>query len=194
MNVEAGLFIMTGIYTIATILICFFTHRSTQAVREQVSEMKRQYDNENRAYIEVEVIYEQRAFYGLRLVNHGKRTATNVKVKIDHDFLDSIAIAEIEFRSHIQKLRSQTFIIGVGQSYKFYLGSNKLRDNTHLMPVSGTISYTDATAKDYNQPLYIDLKSYATFYSINNEMDDILEALKNIEKAIVARNSKEDEY
>ena len=58
--------VLTGIYVIATIFICRFNYGATQASKEQAAEMRRQYDEDNRPYITVELIYERRAFFGLR--------------------------------------------------------------------------------------------------------------------------------
>ena len=61
--------VLTAIYVLATILICYFNYRSTKASREQAAEMRRQYEEENRPYITVELIYERKAIYGLRFSN-----------------------------------------------------------------------------------------------------------------------------
>ena len=82
--------LLTAIYVIATILICYFNYGATKVSREQAAEMRRQYEEENRPYITVELIYERKAFYGLRFFNHGKRLANHVKIQLDQAFVDSL--------------------------------------------------------------------------------------------------------
>ena len=65
--------VLTAIYVLATILICYYNYGATKASRDQAAEMRRQYEEDNRPYITVELIYERKVFYGLRFSNHGKR-------------------------------------------------------------------------------------------------------------------------
>ena len=58
--------VLTAIYVLATILICYYNYGATKASRDQAAEMRRQYEEDNRPYITVELIYERKAFYGLR--------------------------------------------------------------------------------------------------------------------------------
>lgn len=72
--------VITAVYVIATIFICIANFKSAKATREQVAEARRQYEEEHRAFISYELIYEHRIWYGLRFTNHGKRVATNVQL------------------------------------------------------------------------------------------------------------------
>lgn len=58
--------VLTAIYVLATILICYYNYGATKASGDQAAEMRRQYEEDNRPYITVELIYERKAFYGLR--------------------------------------------------------------------------------------------------------------------------------
>ena len=75
--------VLTAIYVLATILICYYNYGATKASRDQAAEMRRQYEEDNRPYITVELIYERKAFYGLRFSNHGKRLANHVRIQFD---------------------------------------------------------------------------------------------------------------
>ena len=61
---------ITGIYVIATIVICIYNAKSANAARKQTEEMQRQFTEANRQIIEVELIYERKCFmlYGLRIL------------------------------------------------------------------------------------------------------------------------------
>ena len=42
---------ITAVYVIATIFICIFNYRSAKATREQLAESKRQFEENNRAFV-----------------------------------------------------------------------------------------------------------------------------------------------
>lgn len=44
---------ITAVYVIATIFICIFNYRSAKATREQLAESKRQFEENNRAFVTV---------------------------------------------------------------------------------------------------------------------------------------------
>ena len=90
MTSEWAMVVLTGIYVVATIFICLFNYGSTKASKAQAAEMRRQFDEDNRPYITVELIYERKVFFGLRFSNHGKRLANHVRIQFNQEFIDSI--------------------------------------------------------------------------------------------------------
>lgn len=52
--------VLTAIYVLATILICYYNYGATKASRDQAAEMRRQYEEDNRPYITVELMSEKR--------------------------------------------------------------------------------------------------------------------------------------
>lgn len=120
--VDWAMVALTAVYVIATIFICYFNYRSAKASKEQVEEMRRQYDAENRPYITVELIYERRAYYGLRFTNHGKRIANHVSIQFEQGFID--CITEPGFKSLLEKQKSRECIIGIGQHYDLFFETN----------------------------------------------------------------------
>ena len=167
---------LTAVYVVATIFICYFNYRSAKTSKEQLTEMRRQYAEENRPYITVELIYERRVFYGLRFTNHGKKVANHVNIQLSEDFLQSLI--EPSFKSTLENQKGRECIIGIGQHYYLYFGSNKFRENPNKVPVSGRIEYADGR-ETYSDDLFIDFSTYATFFSINNEADDFLKEMKD---------------
>ena len=84
----------------------------------------------------------------------------------------------------LEKQKGKECIIGVGQHYDLYIGSNKLRGNSNWSPVTGEIKY-QSNGKSYTSPLYIDLENYMTFFSSNTDHDDILKAINDNTKALL---------
>lgn len=172
--------IITFVYVIATIFICWANIKSAKASKEELDEMKRQYAEENRPHIEVEFCYERRTWYIVRFINHGKLTAQHVKIVLDEDFISSLP--EQEFKDILLKQREKECIIGVGQHYDLYIASNKLRGNPNMKPVTGKLIYQDKSSR-YECDIYIDLENYATFFSSTSD-DSMVRELKNIRKEI----------
>ena len=172
--------VITFVYVVATIFICWANIKSAKASKEELAEMKRQYAEENRPHIEVEFCYERRTWYIVRFINHGKLTAQHVKLLLDEGFISSLP--EQAFKDTLLKQREKECIIGVGQHYDLYIASNELRGNPNMKPVMGKILYQDESGK-YENDIYIDLENYATFFSSTSD-DPMVKELKNIKKEI----------
>lgn len=166
---------LTTVYVIATILICYFNYRSAKVSKEQAEEMHRQYDAENRPYITAELIYERKSFYGLRFTNHGRRIANHVSIQLEQGFLDSII--EPTFKSLLEKQKGRECIIGIGQHYDLFFGTNKFRNNSDKAPIAVHLAYSNGE-KTYSDDLHIDFDTYATFFSVNSDTDEMLKEMK----------------
>lgn len=166
--------IITAVYVIATALICWANLRSAKASKEQLKEMRRQFEEENRPRIGVEVIYEHKAFYGLRFVNSGKAIAQHVRIDFHSDFVDSIE--ERSFQETIKGMAGKECIIGIGQHYDMFFGTNQYRANSNKKPASGTITYCD-NAKEYVEPFYVDLEQYLTIFSVTTSEEQLMDKL-----------------
>lgn len=176
MTPEEAMVVLTGIYVLATIFICLFNYGSAKASKDQLAEMRRQFDEENRPYITVELIYERRAFYGLRFSNHGKRVANHVRIELDQAFLDSVT--EPSFKKSLDKTKGKECIIGIGQHYDLFFGSNEFRKSNNKVALSGKVVYNDGKLT-YTEPFSVDFDSYATIYSVNTDADDMLKEMKS---------------
>lgn len=187
------LVIITFVYTVATIAICWANMKSANATREQLAEEKRQHEEDNRPRITYEMIFENRTYYGIRFTNHGRRVANHVKIKFNQDFLDSIRKLSSFDRSNT--LQGQEFVLGIGQSYDYFFGAEEFRNNTDKKPIAGDIIYQDER-RTYQEPFQIDWEKYATFYSVDSptdkflgEMKKLVQELNNIEKILKKQQS-----
>lgn len=162
--------IITFVYVVATVAICVANLRSAKATRDQLEESKRQYEEEHRAFISYELIYENRTWFGLRFTNHGKRTATNVELKLDNDFIESLT--EQGCKEQLKRLDGREFTLGVGQSYDIFLGSNKFRNRPNNTPIQITISYKDRNGT-YTDFFYIDFSKYPPIFSVTTSIEQM---------------------
>ena len=169
--------IITGIYVIATIIICWANIKSANASKEQLEEMQKQYAETNRPLIELEFHYSRRTWYIARFVNHGNLTAQRVKISLDQAFIDSVP--EESFRNELERIKGKECIIGVGQHYDLFIGGNKLRGNPNLTQLTGTIKY-EAQRKEYESDLFVDLEHYMTLFSATTDEEDLLKSMNKI--------------
>lgn len=175
------MFGITAIYVIATIFICKANIKSANATRDQIAESQRQFNEENRPIIEVEFCYERRQWYIIRLKNNGKLTANKVKVELSQEFIDSLP--EESFRKALEKCTEKECIIGVGQCYDLFIGSNKLRENQNMKPVVGKITYV-SNNREFVSDVFVDLSNYMNFYSSDTDQSDLIKAINSCTKEL----------
>ena len=90
MNADWVMVIITGVYVIATIFICWANIKAANASKEQLREMQKQFAETNRPIIELEFHYSRRTWYIARFVNRGNLSAQHVKINLDQEFIDSL--------------------------------------------------------------------------------------------------------
>lgn len=166
---------ITLVYVIATIFICFANLRSAKATREQLAESKRQYDEENRAFITFAFIYENRAFYGMRFTNNGKRVAKHTRFNFREEFIDSLT--NDSFRKSIRSLSGKECLLGIGQSYDIFFGGSEFRENSNKLPIEGTILYSDEF-DNYEEEFFIDFNNYPPIFTVETGAEKIYKELK----------------
>lgn len=177
MNADWVMVIITGIYVIATALICLANFKSANASKEQLKEMQKQYAEMSRPQIEIEFHYIKKAWYIARFVNHGNQTAQHVRINIDQCFIDSLS--EEPIKNELKRIKGKECIIGVGQHYDLFVGSNKLRGNSNMKPLTGSIEY-EAQGQIYKSDMFVDLEHYMTFFSTTTDEEELLNSLKTI--------------
>lgn len=137
--------------------------------------MQKQYADENRPRIEVEFLYERRAFYGLRFINHGKETAQNVEIQLSDEFIDSLG--NTNFSELLKKQKGKKCVIGVDQHYDLFFANENYLQILDKIPASGTILYEDSSTK-YQSDFNIDTENYATIFSFESDEEKLLKAMK----------------
>ena len=187
--------VITAVYVIATIFICRANIKSAEASKEQLEEMRKQYAEDNRPILDVEFLYERKTWYIVRFVNRGKYTAQHTMINLTQEFIDSLP--EETFRNQREKLKGKECLIGAGQHYDIFIGSNNLRGNPNMKPVEGTVTY-QANGQKYSDDIFVDFENYMTFFSTSTGQDDLLKAIedntseiKNVGNELKHMNNKE---
>ncbi|MBO5567589.1 MAG: hypothetical protein J6A79_01395 [Clostridia bacterium] len=160
-NSDALMVVITAVYVVATIFICRANNKSAEASRAQLEEMRRQYADANRPFIAVEFTLATRGCYVLRLVNNGRLTALNVRVRLNEDFIESIDFKEI--KEILRSQRDKMCIIGAGQHFDIPVGGYDLRDNPNLKPLRGMVTYEGGGYR-YETEIDIDIENYMTIF------------------------------
>lgn len=177
MTADWVMVIITGIYVVATIFICWANIKSAKASKEQLKEMQRQYAEASRPVIEIELHFIGRTWYVVRFVNNGERTAQHVKINIEQSFIDSLP--EESFQKELSRLKGKECIIGARQYYDLFIGSSELRGHPNMKPLTGTVEY-EAQGNFYESQIFVDLEHYLTFMQTTTNDEDMLKAVKKI--------------
>ena len=166
---------ITLVYVVATIRICKANIKSAEATRDQLAESKRQYDEENRAYVTYAFIFEKKAFYGLRFTNHGKRVAKKVRIAFRDVFIQSLT--NTQFSNQLNRISNNECVLGINQSIDVYFGGQEFRDNVNKLPIEGDIIYSDDVG-EYSEHFVIDFNSYPPIFTVDSEIEDIRQEMK----------------
>lgn len=173
--------VITLVYVVATIAICKANIKSAKATREQLNESKRQFEHENRAFVTVDFEIIRNGLIALRIKNHGKQIARDVRVKVNKDFLDNIK--EESDRQHLCVLCNSCFTLGIGQSWYVCFGSHLQLPEMSDVVLCVDITYCDES-ECYEESILIDLKQYYWAILYNSPFDDINQELRKIGKNI----------
>lgn len=178
---------LTAVYVIATIFISLSNSRSSKAIKEQISESQKQFIDENRAFVNIDFEIIRDDLYTLKVMNHGKRTASNVRVVIAEDFLG--VLKSPHCKEHMELLNESAFSIGIGQSWYINIGSLKDYNSLKQKPITIDLSYSDCFS-EYNEKRIIDLSQYGWGLVYDTPINDIRSSIEKISKDVHALSQK----
>ena len=178
--------IVTTIYAWVTYRILKANSSSAEAAKQQLNEMKRQYDEENRPNIEVELVVLRNTALALRFVNHGKRTAQKVSITVSQEFVESLKNRELA--DMIIRQRGKTCVIGTGQHYDLYICDMEYMRGSNRVPVSGSVSYSSDSAS-YSSEYYMDLSNYMSYFSLGTTEKSISKILQEQTRELTSINN-----
>ena len=180
-NSGAMTFLITVVYVVATIFICWANIRSAKATRAQVAEQQREFEETNRAFVTVTFEIIKSGLAVLHIQNHGKRIATDVSVHISDAFVENME--DKMDREHVQKLCHSMFTIGIGQSWYICIGSHLQIDQMSKELLTVTISYRDSVTQ-YCETISIDLKQYFWSLIYDSPIEDMRQEIKESTKEL----------
>ena len=165
--------ILMFIYVVATVFICIFNGKSAKATRLQTKESQKQFLDNNRG--QVIISFRSIGVFAFIVSNIGNSYATNVKVKINEDF---ILNCKDDLKNSLQKLGNSNFVIGPKQEYTLIaipFGNDNFFDNVCKF----NIEYETLNEK-YFEEITIDLSQYSWASNLKYPEEKFIdETLKN---------------
>ena len=121
----------TAASAIATAVMAWFTYATIQNSKEQVETMKRQWEKENRPFLEILPVFvpfsRRGANLALEIRNIGNKSAYDIKISIEKKFRDGFPVESI-------KNRIDTIC---QESYRILPGASKTLPISAIQPGSG---------------------------------------------------------
>ena len=101
----------TAVSAIATLLMTIATFITIIYSRKQMKEIQRQWEENNKARLAFSIISESGLFM-LKIENAGNRTAYDVHINIDDEFIDKMLIAD--FANQLKELSEKKMVLRPG--------------------------------------------------------------------------------
>ena len=168
---------------IASFGMIYMTYRSLQQNKEQVEELRKQREEEERARLVFSVIVHQYAFM-LKISNVGKRNVYNAVIEFNEGFLSELL--QEKFQEGYRQL-SKPFFVEAGTSRHLFIGFcqdvNDAWKNKHvIIKMRGSYNEVYTIDEEIDMNLFLD----KTFMLVQNNLDVTMDKIK---KEIVALNN-----
>lgn len=174
--------VITAIYMVATIAICYFNRESanaakeqTKATREQIKEMIEQYNSLNRPFVTVRFDVIRSGLMCFIIENEGPVPAHDVKIRINREFIDNIK--EADEKSRLQELNESVLYLASKQKITVLLGSNISFDD-----IAKEIAKIDISYDSYTEYTEIDINQYRFMIIYRSPVEDAAQHLKKIKE------------
>ena len=167
--------IITTIYVIATIMICYFNGKSAKAAKSQTEEMIRQYDLANRPNVTIHFDIIRSGLLCFVVENEGNMPAHDVNIRINQEFINGI-------ENDIDKERLKRFA-----ESKLYLTSRQrvfmlLGGQPEFQQLAKNVAEIDISYDSYEEHTTIDLNQYAMLLVYDSPVEDMAQHLKKIKE------------
>lgn len=140
--------IATILGTIATTAMVILTYRTLKANKEQLEELKKQWDEEHKANIVYSILFDNINLF-LKVENIGKQTAKNLQIEINDEFIDAYMwmMGSDIIPKEMKQLKDKKLFLN-GGDYKIYPLCTKVNGHTNPTPLKLKISYNDVVLEE----------------------------------------------
>jgi hypothetical protein len=160
------LVIVTTVYTVATIIICWANWRSSATARQQTYEMIRQYNDSKRARIAIRFDKKSPVDRNIVLKNVGKEDANDVTLSINQEFMDEL---QRVWPNNVLKIGTNSTIhIAAGQEFWFFVGFSSNVDKMKATKAEVRVRYR-ASSKYFEEVAHIDFSQYSFMTEVSNK-------------------------
>lgn len=167
--------IITAIYVIATIIICYFNGKSAKAAKMQTDEMIRQYNLANRPNVTIHFDIIRSGLLCFIIENEGTSPAHNVRIKINKDFLEGMN-DEVD-KNRLENLESSELYLASKQKMYILLGGQP-----EFSKLAQNVAEIDILYDEYEEHTTIDLNQYGMFLVYSSPLEDISQYMKKIKE------------
>ena len=130
----------TAVSAIATLLMTIATFITIIYSRKQMKEIQRQWEEKNKARLAFSIISESGLFM-LKIENAGNRTAYDVHINIDDEFIDKMLIAD--FANQLKGLSEKKMVLRPGRILYYAISPIQSdKANTHTTQ-NGSYSHSE---------------------------------------------------
>lgn len=191
--------VLTFVYVIATVLICYFNYKSAKATNNQTKESYKQFIESNRAHIVPKIIELEGEMVCLSFQNIGKDIATEVFINVNEKWLKKLekTFTFPEVAESLRKIKNKKIFLTVDQQlcYGLCVPGNNHDDFAILgeTPLIIDISY-NTLGNTYEEHYEIPLDGYNYMVNISDyarltkkqidEMKNTNKELKNISRVL----------
>lgn len=167
--------IITAIYVVATIIICYFNGKSAQVARIQTDEMIRQYNLANRPRVTIYFDIIRSGLLCFVIENVGVSPAHNVSININEDFLNGVD--DEKDRNCLEEMTSAKLFLASKQKMYICLGGQP-----QFTKLAQNVAEIDISYDGYEEHTSIDLNQYRMFLVYTSPLEDISQHMKKMKE------------
>ena len=156
-----------AVSAIATLLMTIATFVTIIYTRKQMKEVQKQWKETNKAHLAFSIISDSGLFM-LKIENAGNRTAYDVHINIDDEFINKMLIAD--FADQLKGLSEKKMVLQPGRSLHYAISPIRSDKDGTITTHNGTYSHNDV-----NKNLNIILKEHIIIKGSYNEHEKINE-------------------
>ena len=110
-----------GVYigAIANLLMVFVAYKALKQNNVQLTELRRQWEEEHRPRINISIVIYRDAFY-IKIKNIGKENATEIKLSFNKDFIEKIP--KEDYKIMYNNVEKKPFVIEAGEAKYILIG------------------------------------------------------------------------
>lgn len=157
----------TAVSAIATLLMTIATFVTIIYTRKQMKEVQKQWEETNKAHLAFSIISDSGLFI-LKIENTGNRTAYDVHINIDDEFINKMLITD--FADQLKGLSEKKMVLQPGRSLYYAISPIRSDKDGTITTHNGTYSHNDV-----NKNLNIILKEHIFIKGGYNEHEKINE-------------------
>lgn len=191
MTADWTMVVITFIYVIATIAICYYNkkaadaaNKQTEIAQMQMQEMIRQYNAVNRPYVTVRFDVIRSGLYCFIVENEGVLPARNIVININQSFLENIKKEEL--RKGLSAINTSDLYLASKQKFIYIIGGPGDYSSMIKEKAKFDISYNGM----YQDSFEIDIAQYESTLNYNSPLDDISQYLKQIKEDNISYHKK----